>query len=875
MILKLSIKNRLIISGIFIILGVLILLSQNSGFKLFLARASSDSKENVRGWGWSENMGWVSTNCYNDYDDDGVWENCCVDGTDCPYNAGGGNYAVKVSATTSPYDLRGYAWSENMGWICFGKDCDGDPPGAETTSWACLGNRDASYNCTIGDKGENFPDNVNLKAHWNLNDNDSSLQDSVGGNNGTPVGTTRVTGKWGKARSFNGTSDYVLVGDQPDLESMATLTVEAWVKTDENRLNKAIVSKWQTGTASYILRTDNTPGNEGKIGFSVYTSGATNVVSSITVNDNKWHHLAGVYDGTNVKIYIDGVDSTTSPQTTSGSIANSEEEFCLGDTCNGGVGQGNNFEGTIENVSIWSRAKSDSEIFSDGQMELSGWAKVVNLGDNGWMKLQKTSDATPKWWGSYLEDYNGFYRMVGWGWNAYPGSLLGVGWVEYGYPKGIHAPLDFENLTIDNTLGCDRLGVSWDLSTWAENYTYYRCAATDLTGCIGCTYTPYSVIDESCDINGCQVLDTGLAENTGYCYEVVASNSTDDKDCADNPVWKKTLLCEPEGETTNAEICGQIKTKWTKGDSADGYNIYRTLTTGGCNSLVDSNCQSVSHLAEGLSYNGLVAQWKMNQNWNDSSGNGNNGTPQSGPTFNSSGKFGYAGSLNESNSDYVQVANANSLNIANTMTIEAWVKTTDSQGTIASKSDATKGYILSIGGDSTNGKICYWSDGSSWACSTSTVNDNSWHHIAIVHSGTSVYFYKDGVADGSATAINRTNNSTDVLRIGRENTTTRYFNGLIDNVAIYNVTKLDSDIKIDYEAGTNSNCLLGQCGLTYVCGATACGEDNTCCYTDKRVIPKMNYYYVMTQTNEQGESVGSDQIFNQTLCWPTHQQQEQ
>ena len=63
-----------------------------------LKNARAGSSDNVSGWAWSENIGWISFNCTNN---------------GCP----GANYGVKVSTSTGIFS--GYAWSENVGWINF------------------------------------------------------------------------------------------------------------------------------------------------------------------------------------------------------------------------------------------------------------------------------------------------------------------------------------------------------------------------------------------------------------------------------------------------------------------------------------------------------------------------------------------------------------------------------------------------------------------------------------------------------------------------------------------------------------------------------------------------------------------------------------
>jgi hypothetical protein len=68
---------------------------------------NSATADNVAGWAWSENIGWISFNCTN--------ENAC----------GSSNYGVNIADNGI---LSGYAWSEHIGWISFNQtDLSGCP----------------------------------------------------------------------------------------------------------------------------------------------------------------------------------------------------------------------------------------------------------------------------------------------------------------------------------------------------------------------------------------------------------------------------------------------------------------------------------------------------------------------------------------------------------------------------------------------------------------------------------------------------------------------------------------------------------------------------------------------------------------------------
>lgn len=91
-------------------------------------------------------------NCYNDYNGDGLPENCCPGGATCLYSLASGNYGLSLNLSNNK--ISGYAWSSNLGWICFGATCATPTPDGYL-SWACKGDN-VSGNTCIGEGNKVF-----------------------------------------------------------------------------------------------------------------------------------------------------------------------------------------------------------------------------------------------------------------------------------------------------------------------------------------------------------------------------------------------------------------------------------------------------------------------------------------------------------------------------------------------------------------------------------------------------------------------------------------------------------------------------------------------------------------------------------------------
>lgn len=205
-------------------------------------------------------------------------------------------------------------------------------------------------------------DSDDLVGLWHF-DGDA-LDSSGNGLDGalSPSGASFVVDGFGQALNFDGTGR-VQVPDSLLLEP-SEITVEAWVKKDGSPGScKYIVSKDLTdrgGYSSYGLYT-------GSGGIRFYIGYASNWIGSpkapaSAVWDGEWHHVAGTFDGLNIKLYLDGVQ-------VDGATSTIEDIYYFG-TGNLYIGDFTNssklaFSGTIDEVRIWNRALIAEEIWDN------------------------------------------------------------------------------------------------------------------------------------------------------------------------------------------------------------------------------------------------------------------------------------------------------------------------------------------------------------------------------------------------------------------------------------------------------------------------------------------------------------------------------
>jgi hypothetical protein len=141
----------------------------------------------------------------------------------------------------------------------------------------------------------------NYKAVWHLHDD---FEDSTSNNNdGTNSGTTSGTGKIANSRSFNGSSNYIRVGDSASLTVTSQLTMEAWVNLSNAGNNQKIVGKTNsTYSSGYLI------GVQSGLYTEIWnTQGTNHTFNSGSISSSQWTHLVTTWTtGGNMIGYING-----------------------------------------------------------------------------------------------------------------------------------------------------------------------------------------------------------------------------------------------------------------------------------------------------------------------------------------------------------------------------------------------------------------------------------------------------------------------------------------------------------------------------------------------------------------------------------------
>ena len=384
-----------------------------------------------------------------------------------------------------------------------------------------------------------------------------------------------------------------------------------------------------------------------------------------------------------------------------------------------------------------------------------------------------------------------------------------------------------------------QVNLNWTASTDNVGVTGYR-----VERCQGAACTTFAQVASPSTTS---YVDNGLAASTTYRYRVRAVDAAGNFSAYSSistvttpAVSDGSPPSDPTGLTAAAVGSSQANLGWTASTDnvgVAGYRVERCAGTGCTNfaqvaspstaSYSDSglaastayryrvraadaagNLSGYSNVAEATTgaapptSSGLVGAWAFGEGAGtttaDASGNGNVGTVTS-ASWSTQGRHGNALSFNGTNS-MVRVASAASLNLGSAMTLSAWIQPTVSQSgwrTILQRE--TDAYHL----NSSTSTPMRPAGGGTFGTSTPivvgpTANPvNTWTHVALTYDGTILRLYVNGTQVATNNVTGAIQSTTNPLSIGGNAPYGEHFQGLIDEVRVYNRALAQTDIQAD------------------------------------------------------------------------------
>lgn len=216
------------------------------------------------------------------------------------------------------------------------------------------------------------------------------VEDSSGnGNTGTLVnGAKWALGKFGKAVELDGSDDYVEIPDSSTLDGMKKITVAAWIFLHSFNASgyNGFVDKTRGGNPGW--RSYNLAQRNGQWEWGLANEANTkNTLNAGVTKEKEWVHLAGTYDGKEMKLYENAVEIGVLGQT--GPVQDSDSVLAFG-RWNGGGGS-LYAEGIIDEVVIFNIALPEADIKTIMNEGLSRALAVENTGklSTTWATIKK------------------------------------------------------------------------------------------------------------------------------------------------------------------------------------------------------------------------------------------------------------------------------------------------------------------------------------------------------------------------------------------------------------------------------------------------------------------------------------------------------
>lgn len=210
-----------------------------------------------------------------------------------------------------------------------------------------------------------FPQNGSIVSRWKLDETSGTRSDSVSSNDLTDNNTVLYqAGQFDEnaADMERDNTEFLSVadGDQSGLHPSANFTVSMWLKPESVPTALMGLAQKDGGTNEWRIFYRDSSGVKIQVDYFDSSSNETQAELSQTLTAGVWYHMTFVFDvsGSDISIYIDGVDqSATMTDTAASSVRDSGGDFRLGSHADS-----HGYDGLMQDVIFWSTDLTASEV---------------------------------------------------------------------------------------------------------------------------------------------------------------------------------------------------------------------------------------------------------------------------------------------------------------------------------------------------------------------------------------------------------------------------------------------------------------------------------------------------------------------------------
>ncbi|HJZ06154.1 MAG TPA: LamG-like jellyroll fold domain-containing protein [Patescibacteria group bacterium] len=696
---------------------------------------------------------------------------------------------------------------------------------------------------------------------------DSSGNGNTGTMNGSMTESDWVLGKFGNGLDLDGSDDYVEIGSSTKVDNSYAGTISAWIKPSGNTGYETIFGYGggsTSGAGRFQMRLFGTSNRVILYQGSDGESPANLIYGGTSLSDNTWYYVTLSSDGSQYKIYVNGVEEslTISTGTNNGdwfadtSVIETDKST-LGRLWRDGAWL-EPYRGIIDDLKIYNYARTPAQIIED--MNASHPAPGSPVGSPLlWWKFDQGTDNTCS--GGANDVCN----------SGSSGTTLdatnnGATWSNSGkFGKALNFDTNTDDASASDQSFVDSL-TGMTISLWLNPQTL--TTSDDIIGKINTNQNSFRVVTDSVNSDEITVnIPTALSD-------LITSYSTSNLDLATGNwihltiVYDGTLSASSRvkvyknarevngsvsgtlpaamtsGSTSNLKLgeqdiaagiallsyydevkiynfaltADQVKTEFNQGSAT----VFGSLGTTSSNSPSFSSSDSYCPPGQGTTCTAPVGEWMFDESSdgtgavsrNDTSGNGNTLTDNN-AVASSVGKHGNSAYFNATNTEFLSLTDNAFVSTGNIdFTICAWAnldtKTTNRM--IVSKregSNASKEYELHYLSSSDRFRFLL-GDGTGAtdgvvvsANNLGSPSTGTWYYVCGWHNAATDIIgisVNGSYIDTAATGAVAPIDTSSTFRVGSQ-VNTNYWDGKIDELRLYKYVRTSAQIAWDYNRG--------------------------------------------------------------------------